>query len=375
MPQEILILPAGTYSLAGGGTRTVVALTVTPDAASIAVGAAATFTTNATAGATWAIRRNGTNVATGVVGTNAITASTVGYSSSDVMTCQVVSGAQTVTSSNMTLTSSALPLDSLTGIEFALSASRRLLTTYTGALIRVRRSSDNTEQDIGYTGANILDTAALLSFVGSGDGFIRTVYGQSNSRNFVQTTTTFQPRIVVSGVVQTLGGRPTMVFDGTDDRIEWAPSSTTLTVNTVNGVCLRSAAGTGTGRLFNLGNSGGGDAIIVQHASSGGGSGRTASKGGVGVGTGAWPTDTQQIVSITGQDSGNSRFYVNGAQNQAATAWGTGSTTTTQARIGSSVNPVGSYWNGPISEITAFSGSLSNSDRAALEANQAAFYV
>jgi hypothetical protein len=374
MPQEILILPAGTYSLASGGTRTVVALTVTPDAASIAVGAAATFTTNATAGAAWAIRRNGTNVATGVVGTNAITASTVGYSSSDVMTCQVVSGAQTVTSSNMTLTSSALPLDSLTGIEFALSASRRLLTTYTGALIRVRRSSDNTEQDIGYTGANILDIDALLSFVGSGDGFVRTVYGQANSRNFVQTSATFQPRTVIGGSLQTLGGRPTMVFDGTDDRIEWAPSSTTLTINTLNAVALRETASTGTGRLFQIA-ANSGDAIQIQHQSDGGGGGRSAAKAGVGVGTGTWPKGVQQIISIAGQDSGNSRFYVNGTQNQAGTAWSTGSTTTTQARIGSSTNPVGSYWLGQISEFTAFSGSLSNSDRAALEANQAAFYV
>lgn len=43
---------------------------------------------------------------------------------------------------------------------------RRLSSTYTGNLIRVRRSSDNTEQNIGYNATNDLDTTALLDFVG-----------------------------------------------------------------------------------------------------------------------------------------------------------------------------------------------------------------
>lgn len=42
---------------------------------------------------------------------------------------------------------------------------RKLRTAYTGSAIRIRRSSDNTEQDIGFIGEN-LDTQTMLDFVG-----------------------------------------------------------------------------------------------------------------------------------------------------------------------------------------------------------------
>ena len=74
--------------------------------------------------------------------------------------------------------------------------------------IRVRRSSDNAEQDIGFVG-NELDTASLLSFCGVGDGFVTTWYDQSgNGCNVIQATQANQPRIVVNRVLQTLNGKP-----------------------------------------------------------------------------------------------------------------------------------------------------------------------
>ena len=57
---------------------------------------------------------------------------------------------------------------------------RKLSSTYTGSCIRVRRSSDNTEQDIGFV-SNELDTTALLSFVGSNSGFITSWYNQKGT--------------------------------------------------------------------------------------------------------------------------------------------------------------------------------------------------
>jgi hypothetical protein len=41
---------------------------------------------------------------------------------------------------------------------------RKLVSTYTGAAIKVRRSSDNTEQDIGFNGSGELDVVALRNF-------------------------------------------------------------------------------------------------------------------------------------------------------------------------------------------------------------------
>jgi len=108
------------------------------------------------------------------------------------------------------------PLDLYGGADTAYSL-RLLRTAYAGSSIRVRRSSDNAEQDIGFSGVN-LNTASLLSFVGAGDGFVTTFYDQSgNGYNMTQSSATSQPQIVVSGIVNTQNGKPSMLFDGTND--------------------------------------------------------------------------------------------------------------------------------------------------------------
>ena len=48
----------------------------------------------------------------------------------------------------------------------------RHLQIRTGSKVRVRRSSDNSETDIGFTENGNLDTAALLTFVVAGNGFV-----------------------------------------------------------------------------------------------------------------------------------------------------------------------------------------------------------
>jgi hypothetical protein len=94
---------------------------------------------------------------------------------------------------------------------------RKLDKDYTGNAIRVRRSNDNSEQDIGFVG-NDLDTSSLKTFVGANSGFVTTWYDQSgNARNATQTTATWQPRIINAGTIERQGSRPTIFFDGSDD--------------------------------------------------------------------------------------------------------------------------------------------------------------
>jgi hypothetical protein len=96
---------------------------------------------------------------------------------------------------------------------------RKLRTAYTGSAIRVRRSSDNTETDIGFSGAN-LDTSTLTTFCSGTNGFVTTWYDQSgNARNATQTTASKQPQIVSSGSVITTNGKPTAQFDGSNDEL------------------------------------------------------------------------------------------------------------------------------------------------------------
>ena len=99
---------------------------------------------------------------------------------------------------------------------------RKLRKPYTGAAIRVRRSSDNTEQDINFVGGD-LDTSSLLTFCGAGNGFVTTWYDQSgNALNIVRAVATQQPKIVSSGVVEVKNLKSTIKFDGTDDVLSYS---------------------------------------------------------------------------------------------------------------------------------------------------------
>lgn len=78
----------------------------------------------------------------------------------------------------------------------------RMLTAYTGALIEARKGA-STVQDIGYGDDGFIDQTALLAFAAGGDVFVSKVYDQSGLGNhLVQATTSKQPAIVLSGVVQ-----------------------------------------------------------------------------------------------------------------------------------------------------------------------------
>lgn len=108
---------------------------------------------------------------------------------------------------------SALLLDLYPNAAAAYSL-RKLRTAYTGSAIRVRRSSDNAEQDINFVG-NELDTSSLLTFVGAGDGFVTTWYDQSGSGfNAAQSTAASQPKIVSSGVIELENGKPAITTSG-----------------------------------------------------------------------------------------------------------------------------------------------------------------
>jgi hypothetical protein len=106
---------------------------------------------------------------------------------------------------------------------------RKLRTAYTGACIRVRRSSDNAEQDIGFVG-NHLDTTSLLAFVGSNNGRIVTWYDQSgNNTHKIQPSASNQPYIIESGLLYTENGKPCISRNSSTDTInKWLYGATTF---------------------------------------------------------------------------------------------------------------------------------------------------
>ena len=86
----------------------------------------------------------------------------------------------------------------------------KLDKNYTGSCINVRRSSDKNQLDIGFVNG-ILDTASLLDFVGSGDGFVSIIYDQVGSNNMIQNLASLQGQIVFNGSLILKGGKPCII--------------------------------------------------------------------------------------------------------------------------------------------------------------------
>lgn len=111
-------------------------------------------------------------------------------------------------------------LDTVPGASLALSL-RKLRSAYAGYCIRIRRSSDNAELDIGFVN-NVVDIATILTFIGAGSGYIVTWYDQSgNANNAGQGSATAQPLFVVDGG-EDIKYKPVIELDGVNDYISFS---------------------------------------------------------------------------------------------------------------------------------------------------------
>jgi hypothetical protein len=131
-----------------------------------------------------------------------------------LFSCAFSANAQIINASPAYVSTYQYLLDAYPGASAAYS-TRKLKSSYSGNAIRVRRSSDNAEQDIGFVGED-LDTATMKTFVGAGNtGFISKWYNQGDSAtlDFENTAATSQPRIIISGVVERQKGKPSIYFD------------------------------------------------------------------------------------------------------------------------------------------------------------------
>src|SRR6188768_2552478 len=130
---------------------------------------------------------------------------------------------------NWTPTTLPPALDAFTAGLWGVYAMAKLRSNYYGSCLRVRRSSDNAEQDIGFDSIGMINSAALLTFVGvNNNGFVTKWYDQSGAGNDVATVTAaWQPIIVMKGTY--LGG---VRGDGIDDILQSAaamPGGTGMT--------------------------------------------------------------------------------------------------------------------------------------------------
>ena len=100
-----------------------------------------------------------------------------------------------------------LPLNEVGGATLAVGL-RKLKSDYAGSALRLRRSSDNQEQDFGFAGDD-LDSAAISAWLDGANGFCTTLYDQSgNNGNITQSDVSAQPLYVAAG----LNNKPILHF-------------------------------------------------------------------------------------------------------------------------------------------------------------------
>jgi hypothetical protein len=283
-------------------------------------------------------------------------------------------------------------LDTYSGALVAYSL-RKLRTTYSGSAIRVRRSSDNTEQDIGFAN-NQLDTTALTSFVGANNGFVTAWYDQSgNGKTAFQSTTSQQPQIVTNGSIDIIGGKPSLKFiTGTSSNLV-----TSLSVPADDYMSsffvTRLGNGTGTGGykyIVSIGYPGPNNNMFIVMRTGGsfigGGwdaSDALASAGGYNVGNGPkiitnghvynTSAETTTISSVFLGQSGTG-YYVNGnsTSNKTLTQGTPDVTNTSNTLAIGSIGGINTY-DGYVNEIVLYK-SNQNSNRTGIESNINGFY-
>jgi hypothetical protein len=256
---------------------------------------------------------------------------------------------------------------------------RKLRTAYTGSAIRVRRSSDNTEQDIGFVN-NILDTSALTTFCSGTNGFVTTWYDQSgNGRNATQATAANQPQIVSSGSVLTVNTKPSIVFSNSRLNISsnfwtYTGDSTLFHTSLNTHTSYQSVISYYEGVNTSLG---------IQYtkfpATPTNVSTDVYAPGGMATNT-TQTSNTQYLVTVqwknwsTHKTNGNTIIAINGA-NQSLTAYGSNPSSwanTGVTRIGTFDNS--GAWNGQLQEIVIYTSALSGANIDGAESNINSFY-
>jgi hypothetical protein len=252
---------------------------------------------------------------------------------------------------------------------------RRLSSSFSGNLIKVRRSSDNREIDIGFNSSGLLDETSLLSWVGSGNGFVTTWYDQSgNNLNLSQTTTTQQPQIVSNGTVIKINNVPSLkssVSLNTQLNIPNGVSSYTIgsvhllgkinnspSVSNGFSAFFQQTGGVNYGAFFNNGTT-----TIIQF---GGGSGSRRIN-----------TSPRTIPSNLNIYSANFALGKANENNQTIGAISPSSPPAESGGVFALFNNPGSTYplDGNISEFILFSSSITSSEQLILETNQSSYFL
>lgn len=257
---------------------------------------------------------------------------------------------------------------------------RKVSSTATNC-IRVRRDSDNTEQDIGFVG-NDFDASAVSSFCGAGNGYVVKWYNQGTTGatdDISQSTAANQPVIQDAGTVVSFHGNYAVRFNAINNRHLVGSALSELNAEPLSYFIVHDNLSTTTGGTF------------MSIFSTGDG---TSSNSRLQI----YPTSntTTQISTFVRNTSGTNTFVSPGSaisintpylrsgiidSSKGMESWRNGSSEGTNTFSGTYVNAtleVGSnnstqYSNGKISELFIF-GTDESSNRADIETNINDYY-
>jgi hypothetical protein len=264
-------------------------------------------------------------------------------------------------------------------------STRKLRGAYAGSAIQVRRSSDNTTLDIGFVGNN-LDTAALLTFAGSGDASVSIWYDQSGSGfNLTQATTTKQAKIVVAGVLQLVGPNragvkfASSLYQDTNVGLYAAGASSLLTVLTLNGTANFPVAVTESTSIASPSSA---NAYVPLYFDAGRSSNLIKDSAGTQFGsiTGSVSVGTTTPAQVAVTDTGTVITQrANGATSPSVTYSRSGKTVTPTLFTWGDYSASGGGASSPLSanvgELVTFTAALDSTQLATARSNQQGYYT
>jgi hypothetical protein len=290
-------------------------------------------------------------------------------------------GAPSATVNATTIAAGSL-LGDLSAPAYSAYGFRKLHSSYSGPAIRVRRLSDSVEQDIALSG-NDLNTAALLSFIGTGSGYIVTYYDLTgNGRHLTQPTAAAQHRIVNGGVMDAQNGKPIGIGNG--NSYYSGAFAGLYAAGAASVLAVTRGVATANGRLFAEGSS---LTINQQYAPLMSNATTAAnlsqritdnSGGSVLADTATTAAFSASAVQMTAQDSGSSfRKRVNGVDAGTIAYTRTGIVTLDTTGLGALVRTgtAGAIIGVAFAELISFNSDIAPSDRTAVEASQKAYFA
>ena len=266
-------------------------------------------------------------------------------------------------------------LDTYSGATAAYSL-RKLRTAYTGDAITVRRSSDNTSQNIGFDSNGNLDTTSMLSFVGAGNGFVSVWFDQSgNSNNQSSATLIRQPQIVNNGSLITQNSKPALYFSNNMMQSGRVFSTSNFSIfSTISG---NSGQSNNVLLCQHTGNADTGRTVFIQPSdvASPYNNLKTFFNNGTSysiISNNVVFDNALKLVNITSNESGTTTQFVNSTQEGQLTgqSWTPVNAVTTLGALGNSAN----FYAGHVGELIMYTtNQLTN--RTGIESNINSFYT